>query len=342
MPVASFGEWVGAHEVYRGLAGPPERSDDSQYRQALLITAKALPGDCIMPVPAGRLLELLVGSEGAAAPVAEPTERMLTAEEVAELLGTSKRWVYNNANKLGGKRLSRGASGSPSPAIRRRMWRSVSGDPCEPPGTWQHIAAMIIDRLTETVSAGVRGAPCSVRAWPGRPVVLLYPQPSCGSSPGSGPQRRPSPMPWLGRWTNGAPQCRRSPAASGRPNRGGRKVTEGAMLPMRGASSASSGSAGASGGLRYRVNGQEHRESSHSTSQREAEKLLAKRQAELSVGILTAPATKRVTLLGPGRHGPQRLQGPRAALRWAGWKSVSRTSRHTSAPAGRSPSRPIV
>jgi hypothetical protein len=47
--------------------------------------------------------------------------------------------------------------------------------------------------------------------------------------------------------------------------------------------------------LRYRVNGREHRESSHSTSRREAEKLLAKRQAELSVGILTAPDTKRGT-----------------------------------------------
>lgn len=47
--------------------------------------------------------------------------------------------------------------------------------------------------------------------------------------------------------------------------------------------------------LRYRVDGREHRESSHSTSQREAEKLLAKRQAELSVGILTAPDAKRVT-----------------------------------------------
>src|SRR5215204_3350452 len=46
--------------------------------------------------------------------------------------------------------------------------------------------------------------------------------------------------------------------------------------------------------LRYRVNGKEHRESSHSTSRREAEKLLAKRQAELSVGILTAPDAKRV------------------------------------------------
>src|SRR4051812_35332128 len=47
--------------------------------------------------------------------------------------------------------------------------------------------------------------------------------------------------------------------------------------------------------LRYRVNGKEHRESSHSSSRREAEKLLSRRQAELSVGILTAPDTKRVT-----------------------------------------------
>src|SRR5215210_3004241 len=47
--------------------------------------------------------------------------------------------------------------------------------------------------------------------------------------------------------------------------------------------------------LRYRVDGRMHEESSHSTSQREAEKLLAKRQAQLSVGILTAPDTKRVT-----------------------------------------------
>lgn len=46
--------------------------------------------------------------------------------------------------------------------------------------------------------------------------------------------------------------------------------------------------------LCYRVNGQEHRESSHSTSRREAEKLLARRQAELSVGI-RAPDTKRLT-----------------------------------------------
>ena len=47
--------------------------------------------------------------------------------------------------------------------------------------------------------------------------------------------------------------------------------------------------------LRYRVDGREHRESSHSTRQREAEKLLNKRQAELSAGSLTAPDAKRLT-----------------------------------------------
>ena len=47
--------------------------------------------------------------------------------------------------------------------------------------------------------------------------------------------------------------------------------------------------------LRYRVNGREHEESSHTTSRREAEKLLARRQAELAVGQLTAPDAKRVT-----------------------------------------------
>jgi hypothetical protein len=47
--------------------------------------------------------------------------------------------------------------------------------------------------------------------------------------------------------------------------------------------------------LRYRVNGREHEESSHSTGQREAAKPLARRQAELAVGQLTAPDAKRVT-----------------------------------------------
>lgn len=47
--------------------------------------------------------------------------------------------------------------------------------------------------------------------------------------------------------------------------------------------------------LRYRVNGREHRESSQSTSRRQAEKLLARRQAQLAIGHLTASDAKRVT-----------------------------------------------
>jgi integrase len=77
--------------------------------------------------------------------------------------------------------------------------------------------------------------------------------------------------------------------------------------------------------LRYRVNGREHRESSGSTSRREAEKLLAKRQAELSVGILTAPDAKRVTFTDlaqmirddyrvRGRRSPRTLEGNLANL----------------------------
>ena len=71
--------------------------------------------------------------------------------------------------------------------------------------------------------------------------------------------------------------------------------------------------------LRYRVNGREHEESSHSTSHREAEKLLARRQAELAIGQLTAPETKRVTFTDlaqmirddykvQGRRSPDRLE----------------------------------
>ena len=48
--------------------------------------------------------------------------------------------------------------------------------------------------------------------------------------------------------------------------------------------------------LRYRVNGREYRESSHSTKRREAEKLLARREAELGRGLFVAPDVKRTTV----------------------------------------------
>jgi hypothetical protein len=89
------------------------------YRAALLVTAQALPPGCAVPVPREWLLELL---EGSPAPTAE-AEKMLTAAEVGKLLGTEKRWVYNHANQLGVKRLSRRCLRFPESAIRRRLER---------------------------------------------------------------------------------------------------------------------------------------------------------------------------------------------------------------------------
>jgi predicted DNA-binding transcriptional regulator AlpA len=90
------------------------------YRAALALTAEVLPPGTVVPVPREILLELL----GAviAAPDSEP-DRMLTAVEVAKVLGTTTRWVYSHANQLGGKRLSRRCVRFPESAIRRRMER---------------------------------------------------------------------------------------------------------------------------------------------------------------------------------------------------------------------------
>lgn len=68
--------------------------------------------------------------------------------------------------------------------------------------------------------------------------------------------------------------------------------------------------------LRYRVKG-EDRESSRSTSRRQAERLLDRRQAELDIGSLTAPATRRVMFTDPETL-------VRNAYRKAGNRSVDR------------------
>ena len=47
--------------------------------------------------------------------------------------------------------------------------------------------------------------------------------------------------------------------------------------------------------IRYSVGGKRYRESTGSTSRREAEKILARRQAELGIGALVAPDAKRLT-----------------------------------------------
>ena len=50
-------------------------------------------------------------------------EPMLTAEAVAKQLQTSARWVYDHADELGGKRLSRRCLRFPEAAIRRYVER---------------------------------------------------------------------------------------------------------------------------------------------------------------------------------------------------------------------------
>ncbi|PYP55929.1 MAG: hypothetical protein DMD44_13920 [Gemmatimonadetes bacterium] len=50
-------------------------------------------------------------------------EPMLTAEAVAKRLDTSARWVYDHADELGGKRLSRRCLRFPEGAIRRYVER---------------------------------------------------------------------------------------------------------------------------------------------------------------------------------------------------------------------------
>jgi predicted DNA-binding transcriptional regulator AlpA len=53
-----------------------------------------------------------------------PTEdRVLTADQVAGLLGTTVRWVYAHASELGVRRLSRRCVRFSESAIRRRLAR---------------------------------------------------------------------------------------------------------------------------------------------------------------------------------------------------------------------------
>ncbi len=95
-------------------------------RTGLRALAEALPTGTAVPVPRELLLELLDGaptpapaSNGAGA----PAEHMLTAEEVAARLSTTERWVYDHADQLGGKRLSKRCLRFPESSIRRRVER---------------------------------------------------------------------------------------------------------------------------------------------------------------------------------------------------------------------------
>ena len=64
----------------------------------------------------------LAGGNGTAAAPAQD-DRWLAPAEVAGMLGTSVRWVYDHAEQLGGKRLSRRCLRFSEAAVRRRLER---------------------------------------------------------------------------------------------------------------------------------------------------------------------------------------------------------------------------
>ncbi len=53
-------------------------------------------------------------------------DRLLSAQEAAELLGVSRRWIYDHAHDLGGQRLSPRCLRFPEKALRRWMERGRS------------------------------------------------------------------------------------------------------------------------------------------------------------------------------------------------------------------------
>lgn len=82
-----------------------------------------LPPTATLTLSRDELLEALgpspdIGSM--AAPIPAP-DTMLTAEQVAAQLNTSERWVYDHAEKLGVKRLSRRCVRFSSAAVARFM-----------------------------------------------------------------------------------------------------------------------------------------------------------------------------------------------------------------------------
>lgn len=66
-------------------------------RAALRVLAEALPPSAAVPVPRETLLDLLDVHAPCVVPAAAPTpDRLLSAEEAAQLLGVSPRWLYRH------------------------------------------------------------------------------------------------------------------------------------------------------------------------------------------------------------------------------------------------------
>jgi predicted DNA-binding transcriptional regulator AlpA len=74
------------------------------------------------------LRELLAGIEepagnGKGSPAEPARESWLTAEQVAQRLGTSVRWVYDHQQELGGRQLSRRCLRFNETTVRRHLER---------------------------------------------------------------------------------------------------------------------------------------------------------------------------------------------------------------------------
>jgi hypothetical protein len=54
-------------------------------------------------------------------------DRLLSADEVAQLLGVSRRWAYDHFDVLGGRRLSRRCVRFSAAAVERRLGATASG-----------------------------------------------------------------------------------------------------------------------------------------------------------------------------------------------------------------------
>ena len=87
--------------------------------------AELLPPGGSITLPRDEVLAALDTTSAAVRPVAvagEP-ETWLTAEECAKRLNVTKRWCYDHADKLGGRRLSRRCVRFSTRAVDRYMAR---------------------------------------------------------------------------------------------------------------------------------------------------------------------------------------------------------------------------
>ncbi len=83
-------------------AHPVARADKLAARERLLRAVELLPEDTSVTLSRDALIDALIGPEPTA-PEPQPSpsgDRLLTVAQVADVLGMSPRWVYDNAEKL--------------------------------------------------------------------------------------------------------------------------------------------------------------------------------------------------------------------------------------------------